>query len=128
MQFSSGKFEWIRYEASQEAPPKQYLTLDSSNIEQKESLRDLGAIPDSDLSFTLQISRAIQRASQMIGWALRTFKGRSRLLLITVLKSLVQPHLDYCSQLWCPDFQGQINKIEQVQACLSSATGKSWPF
>ena len=89
MQFNSGKFEWIRYEASQDAPPMQYLAPDSSNIEQKESLRDLGVILDSDLSFTLQISRAIQRASQMIGWALCTFKGRSCLLLITILKSLV---------------------------------------
>ena len=74
----------------------------------------------SDLSFTVQINGVIQRASQMVGWALRSFRGRSTFLLITILKSLVQPHLDYCSQLWSPNSQGQINSIEQVQRNLVS--------
>ena len=33
----------------------------------------------------------------------------------TLWQSLVQPRLDYCSQLWCPDDQDSINKIESVQ-------------
>ena len=75
---------------------------------------------DSDFSFTLQINRAIQKASQTIGWALRVFRGRGSRLLLTVWKSLAQPHLDYCSQLWCPDSQGQINSIERVQKSMVS--------
>ena len=35
-----------------------------------------------------------------------------------LFKSLVQPHLDYCSQLWSPLSQSSINKIEQVQRSL----------
>ena len=30
--------------------------------------------------------------------------------MMVLLKSLVQPHLDYCSQLWSPSSQGQIDK------------------
>ena len=37
---------------------------------------------------------------------------------ITEHKSLVQPHLDYCSQLWSPSSQGHINKLENVQKSL----------
>ena len=59
-------------------------------------------------------------ASQMIGWGLRTFRGRSSFLLLTMFKSLVQPHLDYCSQLWSPSTQEEINKIESVQKSLVS--------
>ena len=33
----------------------------------------------------------------------------------TIWKSLVQPKLDYCSQLWSPGDQDSINKIESVQ-------------
>ena len=38
--------------------------------------------------------------------------------MMVLLKSLVQPHLDYCSQLWSPSSQGQINKLEEVQKSL----------
>ena len=103
MQFNSKKFEWIRYQASDEAPEMQYLAPNSSNIEQKESLRDLGVTLSCDLSFAAHINGAVQKANQLVGWALRTFRGRSSFLLITILKSLVQPHLDYCCHVWSPD-------------------------
>ena len=51
----------------------------------------------------------------MAGWALRTFRGRGRLLMLTILRSLIQPRLDYYSQLWSPRDQGSINRLEQVQ-------------
>ena len=37
-----------------------------------------------------------------------------------MFKSLVQPHLDDCCQLWCLSDQQQINKIESVQRSLVS--------
>ena len=51
----------------------------------------------------------------MAGWALRTFRGRGRYLLLTILRSLIQPRLDYCSQLWSPRDQSSINRLEAVQ-------------
>ena len=35
--------------------------------------------------------------------------------MLTLWKSLVIPHLDYCSQLWSPQEQGLIQSIENVQ-------------
>ena len=121
MQFNSNKFEWVRYEVgSDSAPTYQYTAPDSSNIEKKDSLRDLGVQLSCDLSFSLQIEKAVRSASQMVGWGLRTFRGRSSYLLLTLFKSLVQPHLDYCNQLWSPTSQADINKIELVQKSLVS--------
>ena len=121
MMFNSSKFEWIRYAADPDmAPTFQYRGPDLSSIEKKDNLRDLGVRLSSDLSFTLQIEKAVSSASQMVGWGLRTFRGRSSYLLLTLFKSLVQPHLDYCSQLWSPSNQGDINKIEKVQKSLVS--------
>ena len=51
----------------------------------------------------------------MAGWALRTFRRRGKQLMLTVLRSLVQPRLDYCSQLWSPRDQLSINRLEAVQ-------------
>ena len=121
MKFNSSKFEWVRYTASKEAAPVfVYLGPDKSAIEQKDNLRDLGVRLSSNLSFSLQVEKAVSSASQMVGWGLRTFRGRNSFLLLTVFKSLVQPHLDYCSQLWSPTSQEQINKIERVQKSLVS--------
>ena len=35
--------------------------------------------------------------------------------MLTVLRSLIQPRLEYCCQLWSPRDQLSINKIEKVQ-------------
>ena len=35
--------------------------------------------------------------------------------MLTILRSLIQPRLDYCSQLWSPRDQGSINRLEGVQ-------------
>ena len=123
MMFNSTKFEWIRYSAKKDlAPTFNYLGPDSASIEQKDNLRDLGVLLDSDLSFTLQIEKVVNSASQMIGWGLRTFRGRSSYLLLTLFKSLVQPHLDYCSQHWSQTSQSGINKIGLLlyQCCANS--------
>ena len=57
----------------------------------------------------------VAAGSRMAGWALRTFHRRGRQLMLTLLRSLIQPRLDYCSQLWSPRDQYSINKLEDVQ-------------
>ena len=51
----------------------------------------------------------------MAGWVLRTFRSRGKGVMLTLLRSLVQPRLDYCSQLWSPRDQHSINRLELVQ-------------
>ena len=38
--------------------------------------------------------------------------------MLTLMKSIVQPKLDYCSQLWSPADQASINQLEAVQRHL----------
>ena len=120
------------------APTYNYLAPDNSPIEQKDNLRDLGVRLSSNLSFSLQVEKAANSASQMVGWGLRTFRGRSSFLLLTLFKSLVQPHLDYCSQLWSPSSQELINSQERRQErymiifiwkiCHELVSGYTLPF
>ena len=51
----------------------------------------------------------------MCSWILRTFKSRSPILMVSLWKAMVQPILDYCSQLWCPIQPGQIKQLEEIQ-------------
>ena len=119
MTFNSEKFECLRYWADPDkAPPFQYLAPDSQPIEVKTDLRDLGVRISSNLSFSIHIENVVTAASKLVGWGLRTFHGRGRAVMLTLLKSLVQPKLDYCSQLWSPSDQSSINRIESVQRHL----------
>ena len=45
-----------------------------------------------------------------MGWVLRMFQSRKRSLLLTLLKSLVIPLREYCSQLW------NTWKVKDIQA------------
>ena len=116
MSFNSKKFELLRFWTKrEEAPVFSYLAPDNCPIEEKSDLRDLGVRISSDLTFKLQVDLAIQSANQMGGWASRTFRRRSIKLMLVVLKTLINPRLDYCCQLWSPRDQMSINAIEKVQ-------------
>ena len=119
MKFNSGKFECIRYWADpSKAPNFEYLAPDKKPIQVKSELRDLGVQLSNDLSFSVHIENTVTAGSILVGWGLRTFLSRSRSVMLTLMKSLVQPKLDYCSQLWSPADQTSINKLESVQRHL----------
>ena len=93
-------------------PTKKY---DGGPIAEKDCLGDLGVRVSTDLTFSRQIDMVVESGSRMAGWALRTFRRRGRGLMLTLLRSLIQPRLDYCSQLWSPRDQSSINRLEAVQ-------------
>ena len=114
MSFNSDKFECLRYWPRNSEPDFSYTSPDGAVIEEKEHLRDLGVEMASDLTFSVHISNTVAAANQLIGWALRTFRRRSRLIMLTIWKSLVQSKLDYTSQLWSPSDQASISELESV--------------
>ena len=50
-----------------------------------------------------------------MGWVFRVFQSRKRSLMLTLLKSLVIPLLEYCCQLWNPWKAKDIQAIETIQ-------------
>ena len=120
MTFNSEKFECVRYWPGTSPPDFFYQAPDLTKIEEKTQLRDLGVEISSDLKFNDYISNIVTSASMMVGWAMRTFRKRSRATMMTIWKSLVQPKLDYCSQLWSPSDQASIALLEGVQRSFTS--------
>ena len=116
MHFNADKFECLRFWAKQgDAPEYNYHSPDNNVIQVKPHLRDLGVEISCDFSFKVHITKTVTAASRLVGWALRTFRRRGVGLMKTIWKSIIQPRLDYCSQLWSPDDQQSINFIEAVQ-------------
>ena len=115
--FNPDKFECMRYGTNENLKQStSYTSCNGTPIECSEHVRDLGVTLSSDATFTEHINRTTLSASLKCGWILRTFKTREKLPLLTLWKSLVQPVIDYCSQLWSPSTPGLIQKIEAVQS------------
>ena len=90
MVFDACKFELLRFWVDRDAAPDiLYFAPDGSPIEEKECLRDLGVRVSTDLTFSVQIVLVIQAGTHMAGWALRTFRGRGKWLMLTLLQSLI---------------------------------------
>ena len=116
MHFNEAKFEVLRFWADRSAAPDiLYMAPDGGLIEEKDCTRDLGVQVGTDLMFSTQVDSAVAAGSRMAGWVLRTFRHRSRGVMLTLLRCLIQPRLDYCSQLWSPSDQCGINRLEAVQ-------------
>ena len=67
-----------------------------------QNLRDLDIIMSDDATFTNHINEVCSKVKQKCGWILRTFSNRETHFLKMMWKTLVQGHVDYCSQLYMP--------------------------
>ena len=114
LQFNPKKFECVRYWPGSNAPEKPYLSPSGTPIEEKSQLRDLGVQMSTDCNFSFHIDTVVTSATKLVGWVLRTFRSRSKLVMRTCWTSMIQSRLDYCSQLWCPNDQANIAKLEKV--------------
>ena len=116
LQFNDTKFELMQYgENGTLHTLFDYKTSLNALITPSTTVKDLGIIMSTDLSFKHHIDNMIDEAKKRAAWALRTFKTRDWCSMLTLWKSMVLPKLEYCSQLWCPIKKGDILRIEEVQ-------------
>ena len=116
MKFNGGKFQIVRYGANQELKDNSlYFTGEMAEvIEQVSTVKDLGITLTDDAKFEEHIEKVAKKSRQKCGWLLRSFYSRNENFLKHMFKTLVQPHIDYCSQLWSPPEGQHLDKIEGV--------------
>ena len=85
-----------------------YISADNNIIEEKEVLRDLGVMMNNKAAFDDHITKVCQAVKQKSGWILRTFQNRNPYFMKQLWKQLVQPQVDYCSQLYLPVNGGKL--------------------
>ena len=116
MQFNSLKFEVMRYGTDEVLKLcTSYLSSSGSVIDMKDHIKDLGITMSSDCTFREHIDQVVEATTMLSGWILRTFKSRDPKVMLTLWKALVLPKFDYCSQIWCPNRRGDIQRLEAVQ-------------
>ena len=77
--------------------------------------RDLGVTVSDSLKVDTQCMEAYGKASGVLGMMKRTITTRCREVLMPLYKTLVRPHLEYCSSTWSPHYQKGKDLIERVQ-------------
>ena len=123
MQFNENKFQLpvLRYGKNQDMKDSaSYFGPNSRKIEQTQYVKDLGVKMSDTLSFTEHIDTICTKVRQKCGWIIRTFHSRDMHTMKTLWCSIVQPHIDYCSQLWTPHRVGDLQKNESLFRSFSS--------
>jgi len=90
--------------------------LSHVSLVRESSVKDLGVILDSKLTFKQHVSYIVNKASRTLGFIFRTAKGFSDVFCLKALYcSLVRSSLEYCSTVWNPQYQNGALRIEAVQ-------------
>ena len=113
MQMNGDKFVLLRYNKTFNQP---LLLADGTAIKEAEGTKDLGIWMSNDAKFTQHITNVSRSCQTIASMVFRSFKTRDNFLLLTLLKSLILPKLDYCSILYFPTNLGDLRKLEQIQS------------
>ena len=74
---------------------------------------------DEKFDFGEHIKASLAKANKMIAWVSSNIICKDKIIMATIYRCLVRPHLEYCVQCWCPTPRfgnwGLILSIEKVQ-------------
>jgi len=90
-------------------------SMNNCNIEEVKIEKDLGVIISNDMKMLSQCKYAYAKANRMLGLIRRTIKCKSVDIMLRLYKSLVRPHVEYCSSVWAPHYVKDKDLIEKVQ-------------
>ena len=123
MLFNGSKFQLLRYGPKEEIKNNTLYFTDNTEhvIERYTSVRDLGVILSEDGRFEAHIEKVIRKVRQKVGWIFRSFYSRRVDVLKHLWKTLVQCHIDYCSQLYMP---GQMQSLQSIERLFYNFTSR----
>jgi len=97
---------------------KMDYSLDNKTLQKVHQEKDLGVIISDDMKSSHQCIQAYSKANKMLGVINRAIVYKSKELShaeLTVYKTPVRPHLEYCTVAWSPHYVKDKVLLERVQ-------------
>ena len=98
---------------------EQYTTSSGQDILPSNKVKDLGVHLSPDLRWATQVSEAVQSANKMANWVISVFTDRSKVVMLTLFKTMVRSRLEYSCPVWNPSLMADIKKLESSQRAFT---------
>jgi len=89
--------------------------MSNQQLEDVTQEKDLGILISNNLKVSQQCQSARSKATRILGIINRTIVFRHPDIMLRLYKSLVRPHLEYCTSVWSPHYCKDKELIERVQ-------------
>ena len=67
------------------------------------------------MNMSQECALAAQKASRFLGCIKSSVASRVREVILPLCSVLVRPHLEYCVQMWSPQYRRDMDLLERVQ-------------
>ena len=116
MEFHPGKCYVLRVSKKQRSNVREHdYVLHGHTLEVVDRVKYLGITISSDLTWGGHIDAVCKKANSVQAVLKRNIRVSDRGIKAAAYKSLVRPHVEYCSTVWDPHTKTQKAKVEMVQ-------------